>query len=77
MSRPPLTDVRTARAISIDRDPAGGDIVIWLHGDDLTVFAGIALPLGHALTVNDRLTAACRRSAVELAGGPSPSEGVH
>lgn len=77
MSRPPLTDVRTARGISIDRDPDSGDIVIWLHGADLAPIAGVCLPLNHAVTVNERLTAACRRSAVEASAGPAASEGIH
>lgn len=77
MSRAPLVNVRPAKGISVDRDPVDGSIIIWLHGDDRAVFAGIALPLDGAVTFNERLTAACRRGAVEAAGGPSPSEGIH
>lgn len=77
MSRPPLVDVRAAKGISVDRDPVNGSITIWLHGENRAVFAGIALPLVGALTFNERLTAACRRGAIEEAAGPSPSEGIH
>lgn len=77
MSRAPLVDVRSAQGISVDRDPVDGSIMIWLHGENRKVFAGIALPLDGAVTFNERLTAACRRGAVEEAAGPSPSEGIH
>lgn len=77
MSRATLPDVLTARGISVDRDPVTGDIVIWLHGADLAPFSGICLPLDHAVTVIERLTAACRRSAVEASAGPAASEGIH
>lgn len=77
MSRAPLVNVRTAKGISVDRDAVDGSIVIWLHGDNQAVFAGIALPLDGAVTFNERLSAACRRGAVEEVAGPSPSEGIH
>lgn len=77
MSREPLNNARSARGVSIDRDPATGDIVLWLHGADMAVFAAICLPLEQAVTLNERLSAACRRSAVEAAAGPSASEGIH
>lgn len=77
MSRAPLVDVRTAGGISVDRDPVDGSIMIWLHDENSTVFAGISLPLNGAVTFNERLTSACRRGAVEAVAGRSPSEGIH
>lgn len=69
-----MTEIRSASAFSVCRDEESPQqVLLYLFDGDARPFAGIALDIASAMTLNERLTATIRRALAERQAGTSPS----